>query len=313
MRSLVVDAWMIAALWRHFGKAILKARQRAKSVNVPNAHSWMGTANTLEYVVSGTGGQLLKLGANLLGADKGPVKVGTDAFDRMMLQCNIERVLPAYRLAGLGEEAFQNLCLSKIALVEAGLGALGGSSEINWDRPLRLRHTKQVGEFDVACLFSDGVEAEIWAGIDMAEDLPSSCTFYFGGAVNRMSLPAVIIDPRRQPKSNQTEDDAGRARVEEEEVQLRERIRIGAVEWPAPSSKQTLVTIPTTMPASTTRPATPPAQSMVAVVTKGGSIVVSPGSPGLQALAAVAAQVERQAGSLPLPPIGEIFRRDLGV
>ena len=145
IRSLEVDAWMIAALWRRFGKAILKARQRAKSVNVPNAHAWMGTANTLEYVVSGTGGQLMKVGANLLGADKGPVKAGTDAFDRIMLQCNIVRVLPAYRLAGLAEEAFQNLCLSKMALVEAGLDALGEWPEINWDRPLRLRHTKQAG------------------------------------------------------------------------------------------------------------------------------------------------------------------------
>ena len=107
MRSAVVDAWMIAALWRRFGKAILKARQRAKSVTVPSAHSWMGTANTLEYVVSGTGGQLGKLGANLLGVDKGPVKAGTDVFDRVMLQCNIQKALPAYTLAGVAEEAFK--------------------------------------------------------------------------------------------------------------------------------------------------------------------------------------------------------------
>ena len=157
IRSAVVDAWMIAALWRRFGKAILKARQRAKSVSVPNAHSWVGTANTLEYVVSGTGGLLLKFGAKLLGEDTGPVKAGMCAFDRFMLKFNVDKELPAYKLSRTAEENFENLHLSKMALVEAGLD-----------------------EFDVACLFPDGVEAEIWAGIDMAEDLPSSCKFYGG-------------------------------------------------------------------------------------------------------------------------------------
>ena len=41
-------------------------------------------------------------------------------------------------------------------------------------------------------------------------------------------------------------------------------------------------------------------------------MVASQGSPALQALAAVAAQVDRQVGSLPLPPIEQIFRRDTG-
>ena len=94
IRSALVDAWMIASLWRRFGKAILKARQSTKSVSVPNTHSWVGTAKTLEYVVSSTGGQLLKLGANLLGEDTGPVKSGICAFDRVMLNCNVEKELP---------------------------------------------------------------------------------------------------------------------------------------------------------------------------------------------------------------------------
>ena len=156
-----------------------------------------------------------------------------------------------------------------MTLVEAGLDTLGDWSEINWNRPLRLRQTKQVGEFDVASLFIDGVEAQIWVGFDMAEDLPSSSTFYFGGAVKIMSLPAVIIDPRRQPKTIQVEDKAGRARMEEEEVQLQERIRVGAVEWPARGGIQTLATIQMTTPASATRATTPPAQSTVTAVTKG--------------------------------------------
>ena len=100
--------------------------------------------------------------------------------------------------------------------------------------------------------------------------------------------------------------------MEEEEAQLRERVRVGAVEWPVPSTTWTLGSIPTTTPAGTTGETTPPAQSTVTVVTKGGSTVATQGSPGLQVLAAVAAQVDRQAGSLPLPPIGVIFRRDSG-
>ena len=72
------------------------------------------------------------------------------------------------------------------------------------------------------------------------------------GAVNRANFPMVVIDPRRQPKTDQTEDDAGRARLEEEEVQLRERIRVGAVEWPAPAVAWTLGSTPATMPSGTT-------------------------------------------------------------
>ena len=171
---------------------------------------------------------------------------------------------------------------------------------------MRLRNTKQVGEFDVSCLFPEGVEAEIWASLDMAEDLPSSCTFYGGGAVNRANLPMVVFDPRRQPKTSQTEDDAGKARMEEE-TQLRERIRVGAVEWPAPTVASTMGSTSATASVGTTGVTTPPAQSTVTVVTKGGSAVVPQGSPGLQALAAVAAQVDRQVGSTLLPSIATIF------
>ena len=86
-----------------------------------------------------------EIGAHLLGEDTGPVKAGMCAFDRVMLQCNIEKVLPAYKLAKTAEEFFQNLHLSKMALVEAGLDELGDWPEIEWGRPLRLRSTKQVG------------------------------------------------------------------------------------------------------------------------------------------------------------------------
>ena len=71
-----------------------------------------------------------------------------------------------------------------------------------------------------------------------------------------------------------------------------------------------LGSIPANMPVGTTGATTPPAQSTVTVVTKGGSAVVPQGSPGLQALAAVAAQVDRQGGSTLLLPIATIFQKD---
>ena len=67
---------------------------------------------------------------------------------------------------------------------------------------MRLRG-QDVGNYDLACLFTDGVEQEIWAAIDMAEDLPSSCVCYLGGSVDRKKLPPVIVDLRRQPAWDQ--------------------------------------------------------------------------------------------------------------
>ena len=65
---------------------------------------------------------------------------------------------------------------------------------------MRLRG-QDVGDYDLACLFTDGVEQEIWAATDMAEDLPSSCVCYLCGGVDRKNLPPVIVDLPRQPAS----------------------------------------------------------------------------------------------------------------
>ena len=58
-----------------------------------------------------------------------------------------------------------------MARVEEGLDELGDWPELEQGRPMRIRTPTQLGDFDVACLFTNGAEAEIWAGIDMEEDV----------------------------------------------------------------------------------------------------------------------------------------------
>ena len=55
----------------------------------------------------------MKLGAHLVGEENGLVKARTNAFDRVMLQCNMDE-LPVYNLAKAAEEAFQKLHMSKM-------------------------------------------------------------------------------------------------------------------------------------------------------------------------------------------------------
>ena len=108
--------------------------------------------------------------------------------------------------------------LGKMALLEAGLDGLADWAKVDVGRPIRLRTTKQVGDFDAAFLFTEGEEAQIWDGIDMAQYMPSSCTFYFGWSINKANFPIVLIDPRRQPKTDQVEGEAGRGRMEKEQM-----------------------------------------------------------------------------------------------
>ena len=109
VRNALVDAWIIAALWPHFGKVILKERHCATSLFVPRSHSWMGTANSLEYMVSGTEVQFLPPDMNLLAEDLGTVRRGVNSFERVMMKCNVENELPPLKLAKTAEEAYQNL------------------------------------------------------------------------------------------------------------------------------------------------------------------------------------------------------------
>ena len=80
---------MIPTLWRLFGKAILKERHCSTSVCVPAAHAWVGTANTLEYVVSGKEWQVMTQGRSLLAEHTGPVRSGMNAFERVVQKCNV--------------------------------------------------------------------------------------------------------------------------------------------------------------------------------------------------------------------------------
>ena len=104
------------------------------------------------------------------------------------------------------------------------------------------------------------------AGIDMAEDLPSSSTLYNGVAVNKLNWPPVVHDPRREPESDREEDEARRPKSEED-VQLRGRIAQGALQWPAPDVAWTLGSNPMPVPASAATGTTPPAESAAMVVT----------------------------------------------
>ena len=67
-------------------------------------------------------------------------------------------------------------------------------------RPMQLIG-QDVGDYDLACMFTDGVEQEILAATDMPEDLPSSCFFYLDECIHRKNIPPVIVDVRRQPES----------------------------------------------------------------------------------------------------------------
>ena len=84
----------------------------------------------------------------------------------------------------------------------------------------------------MACLLTDGVEQEIWAATDMAEDLPSSCVFYLGGGVDRNNLTPVIVDLRRQPASESEPDDAERNKWDVEQRELQAAVAKNSAHWP---------------------------------------------------------------------------------
>ena len=73
--------------------------------------------------------------------------------------------------------------------------------------PMRIRTPTQVGDFEMVYLFSDWVEAQIWAGINKAEELTPSGTFSNGGPVNRANLPSVMFVSLRQPKADNEKDE----------------------------------------------------------------------------------------------------------
>ena len=153
----------------------------------------------------------------------------TDVFNRVRVHTFPQTEHAAYKLAKLVTEQYRNLCKSKLVTMYAAVDAL--PKEQAQGRPMRL-HGTDVGDFDVACLFTGGNEREIWSAIDMAEDLPASCVHYLGGGVNRRNLPAVILDPRGQPLSEVAPDEVEKGNWEEEQRLLDAEVAKNTTHWP---------------------------------------------------------------------------------
>ena len=75
VRDAALDVWVIAALWRYLAKDLLHDRHWATSLCAPLAHSCVGNAISLDFVVSDPNQQFISQGMELLGEDNGPGKV----------------------------------------------------------------------------------------------------------------------------------------------------------------------------------------------------------------------------------------------
>ena len=83
IRVRLVDAWAIAALWRHFGPEIVYERACTLSWMVRWAHTWIGLANLLECMVSTPSKQDLGLGSNLVSWGTEIIGPGFEIFNRL--------------------------------------------------------------------------------------------------------------------------------------------------------------------------------------------------------------------------------------
>ena len=126
------------------------------------------------------------MGSNLVSGGTEIIGPGVEIFNRLAVDTLPQTELGAYKLAKLANDQFESLSFGKLPMFYTEVGKLGKIQ--GTPRPMRLRG-QDVGDYDLACLFTDGVEQEIWAATDMAEDLPSSCVFYLGGGVDRKNLP----------------------------------------------------------------------------------------------------------------------------
>ena len=95
-----------------------------------------------------------------------------------------------------------------------------------------LLRGKDVAEYELAWLLTGGIQKEIWAAIDMAEDLPSSCVYYLGGGVSRQNMPPVIVDQSRQPLTEKEPDDEESNKLDIEQHELQDDVARNAVHWP---------------------------------------------------------------------------------
>ena len=154
---------------------------------------------------------------------------GIDIFNRIVVVTQPQMELGPYKIAKLANEQFENLSLTKLPMLYDEVGKLEKISGA--PRPMRLKG-QDVGDYDLACLFTDGVEQEIWAAIEMAEDLPSSCVYYLGGGVDRKNLPPEIVDLRRQPASEPEPEEEERTKWDIEQRELQAAVVKNAVHWP---------------------------------------------------------------------------------
>ena len=85
---------MPATLLRRFGRDILHDGVWATQMFVPLVHAWVGTANSLEYVVSSPEALFLPLVMDLLWKESGQVRRGRNAFERVVMLCQVEKQPP---------------------------------------------------------------------------------------------------------------------------------------------------------------------------------------------------------------------------
>ena len=98
----------------------------------------------------------------------------TEIFNRNRVHTYPQTEHAPYQLAKLTTEQFWNFCKSKMVTLYAAVYAL--PKEPGKRKQMRLRGT-DTADFDVAWIFTDGNEREIWAAFYMPEDLPSSCLY----------------------------------------------------------------------------------------------------------------------------------------
>ena len=124
IREPLVDAWAIAALWRHFGEEIMHERACTPSWMVPAAHSWVGMSNLLEYINAERLRPFLEPGADLLEGGTDIMAPSIDVFNRVRVHNFPQPEHAAYKLARLGTEQYWNVCKSKLVTMSTAVDAL---------------------------------------------------------------------------------------------------------------------------------------------------------------------------------------------
>ena len=124
IRDPLVDAWAMAALWRHFTEEIVHERACNPSWMVPVAHTCVGMANLLECVASTPSKQFLELGSNLVSGGMEIIGPGIEILNRVVLVTQPQIELGLYKIAKLANEQFESLSLTKLSMLYDEVGKL---------------------------------------------------------------------------------------------------------------------------------------------------------------------------------------------